>query len=229
MRITGDRYDGKRIKKLDLNTVVTPYILEDRTSAQEYYKLEFDYVENPLTVVIKAFSDMYEKYPQLNSFVIGKKYFARRWFDVTVGKNKIRITAEDGIKDIADKLDTEIAEKPQNIFRKLLSKLPRSVHGWWWKLIWFLDRWGALPRGIIKRSRYHTSLFINDFLEASFTPPYSHLYEYGTASQIISVGKKADRLVIKITVDTRICDREIYIKGIDELKILLEKRGQKDV
>ena len=84
----------------------------------------------------------------------------------------------------------------------------------------FLDRCGLLPRFIIDLSPFHTSMFITNLASINAPSIYHHVYEFGTTSVFVSVGKSAPNFLsgelnkklipLKVVMDERICTGHDY-------------------
>jgi len=82
-----------------------------------------------------------------------------------------------------------------------------------------LDQFNLLPKSIIEVSPFHTSLFFTYLKSIKLDYIYHHLYDFGTTSIFVALGKvkkmpvvENDKVVIKncceigYTIDERICD-----------------------
>ena len=84
----------------------------------------------------------------------------------------------------------------------------------------FLDHFGLLPRFLIDLSPFHTSMFITNLASINTTNIYHHIYEFGTTSVFLSMGKSIpnyltgdldSRLMpISVVMDERICTGHDY-------------------
>ncbi|MCL2069079.1 MAG: hypothetical protein FWH00_04185, partial [Oscillospiraceae bacterium] len=95
-----------------------------------------------------------------------------------------------------------------------------------------LDKWGILPRKIIRLSPFHTSIFISNLASLKMNHVYHHLYEFGTTSMFITLGMprrvsgKGDETRRVITfgasIDDRVSTGAAWSRGFFELKKMLE-------
>ena len=100
-------------------------------------------------------------------------------------------------------------------------------------LVWLfykLDSVGLLPASLLKASPFHSSAFITHVGTLGIPPVYHHLYEFGTTSMFLAIGKKEfeysmdenekmqkDRTIgLKFTLDERVCDGYYYAKSMRE-------------
>lgn len=102
-------------------------------------------------------------------------------------------------------------------------------------LVRHLDNLGFLPKAVNKASPFHSSIFITDIGSLGIKPVYHHLYEFGTCSVFLSLGKKerqpyfvSGELVekkvvgIRFVTDERICDGYYYASAIKMFKYYLK-------
>ncbi len=107
-----------------------------------------------------------------------------------------------------------------------------------------MDKVGLLPKALNKVSPFHTSVFITNMGSLGIKSIYHHIYEFGTTSIFVAMGKKYSRMEldedgnaikrkyidIKVVADERICDGYYYALSMRMLskilknpEILLEK------
>ena len=92
------------------------------------------------------------------------------------------------------------------------------------------DRLGIMPRFINKISPFHCSMFITNMMSIGLPSIYHHLYNFGTCSVFISVGKPERQTVtvggnaarklmlpMGIVTDERICGGAEYAIGAHTL------------
>ena len=87
-------------------------------------------------------------------------------------------------------------------------------------LVRLLDRCGLLPRALIDLSPFHTSMFITNLASINTTHIFHHVYEFGTTSVFLSVGKSIPNYLtgdlekklmpISVVMDERICTGHDY-------------------
>ena len=109
-----------------------------------------------------------------------------------------------------------------------LPVLPKLVMA----LVRLLDRGGLLPRAIIDLSPFHTSMFITNLASINTTHIYHHVYEFGTTSVFLSMGKSipnylsgnlGDKLMpLSVVMDERICTGHDYAMFNKTLRRFLE-------
>lgn len=135
-RRLGDRYDGRRIRSLDPFFKIVPYIMKNRTDAQNLFESKIDienlerYIQEKrkagvknigvLQLMIAAMVRTMSQKPGLNRFVAGQKIFARNEIlvSMTIKKGlkeeggettiKVKFSPYDTVFEVADKLKAEI-------------------------------------------------------------------------------------------------------------------------
>jgi hypothetical protein len=144
--------------------------------------------------------------------------------------HKINNAIELDVRDNTVENDTDMVAR---ILKFCPSFIIRSIVN----VISALDHYGLMPKIINRASPFHTSLFITDVGSLGIGPVYHHIYDFGTTSVFIAMGKKETILTrnedgtignkriirIKIVVDERICDGYYYAESFRSLKRLLKK------
>ena len=213
-----------------------------------------------MSVVIAAYLRLVSQNPNLNRFVVNKKIYARNHFCVSFVTLKINgdsgsetvvklyFNLDDDIYEVNRKVTAAIDENQMvegdNSMDKLLRKVmkvPALVGGVVSFLMW-LDRHFGLPFAVVDGSPFHTSLFITNLASIRTNAVYHHLYDFGTTSIFIAMGKPEKKLMlngelveekkiigVKVTTDERIesgyyfgrCFKEFnkYIKHPELLEV----------
>ena len=241
------RYDAQVfLKKMVDYDAINDYIKEKRAE-----NLRITHMD----VVIAAYVKTMAKYPELNRFVVNKKIYKRNEIAVslTVLKEKIgdqvsettikvKFSPDDNIFDVKDKMVSEIEKNraqaasnaTDNICRALLA-LP-LIPGAGVKFLMFLDRHGLLPKSVIDASPFHASMFITNMASIRTEYVYHHIYDFGTVSAFIGMGRKEtvpvfDRegnvvkknyLPLGVVIDERICSGYEYSRGLSFMERLLK-------
>ncbi len=195
--------------------------------------------------------------PRLNRFVSGRKIYARNYLraSLTVKKSMSEDSDEalvmpefeytDTLYDIAQKFNKEVnnvkteAEGQSNdtdIAVKIINLLPGFVKKFVVYTLRNLDAIGKMPKIINRISPFHSSIFITNLGSIGLNSVYHHLYEFGTTSVFLALGKKETirelnsdgtvntKKIIKIrfTLDERICDGYYFATSIKHFKHLLK-------
>jgi len=208
-----------------------------------------------LGLLIAAYVRMASQNPEMNRFVVNKRIYGRNHFCVSfvvlkVNKKSGRQTPtvvkahfdlNETIFEVCDKLqkiidDNRVTEY-ENPMDKLLSGLfyiPGLVSSAV-AVFKFADRLGILPKSIIEGSPFHTSLFITNMASLRTSYIYHHIYEFGTTSIFIALGKNKTRLIKKdgeikearfmplgVVTDERITDGHFYSRRFQEVEKYLK-------
>ncbi len=227
-------------KRVDAQNYVTEYV--DEEIIKDYIRTvrrEKGVRLSRMAVIIAAYYLASLHHPYVNRFVVGSKIYDRSHFcvsfvmlkkraDGTPDETPVKVfmNPEDDIFTINQRINETIEKnsepKHENSADKFaafmfsIPVLPYLVMA----LVRFLDRFGLLPRAIIDLSPFHTSMFITNLASINTTHIYHHVYEFGTTSVFLSVGKsipnymtgELDRKLIPISVvmDERICTGHDY-------------------
>lgn len=199
-----------------------------------------------MTIMAAAYARITAHHPEMNYFVMGKKIY--RHNDLTIslivlkdtgdgslreGEAKITLDKNDNIFQVAEKMEKEIAAARQeddnggtadfagNLLR--IPVLPSLVVA----LARVLDRIGVLPKWLQRLSPFHCSMFITNMMSIGLPSIYHHLYNFGTCSLFLSVGKPerqvtttggnvARRLMLPLgfVTDERVCGGASYAIGV---------------
>jgi hypothetical protein len=221
------RYDAQVYSEIEIDySLIKDYISSRK---KEGNSIRF------MTVLIAAYMRTCAKVPELNRFIMNKKVYYRTEFCVSfvtlkVGETrddkieaivKIPFNFTDTIDEISKKIDAEIDmnRKPEqeNFTDKLINffmGIP-LIPGGIISFVKFLDKIGLMPKMIIDGSPFHTTLFVTNMSSINMPAVYHHLYEFGTTSVFIAIGKmllsptkanpKRKIMNIKGVIDERIC------------------------
>ena len=192
--------------------------------------------------------------PNLNRFVIWHKIFARNHvnFSIAIKRSMSDIGEEtiikpyflptDTIREIVSKTNIELqntlkgsldisTDNLSKIFGFLPDFLLRSVVF----LFSCLDKIGLMPKIFNHASPFHASFFLTNLGSIGIESIYHHLYEFGTCSMFVAMGKKTKETVIeknggvkiqksillKFVLDERICDGFYYARSMGMLEKIL--------
>lgn len=205
-------------------------------------------------VCVSAIVRVLAQKPRINRFIVGKRIFARNSYDISfIIKKELteaskEITAKvsfdpyDTIEDISAKLSKHIEEyknlenKSDDSLIKFVMKLPRFFINFILWILRNLDYYGLMPKSIIKMDPLYSSVFIANLGSIGLDAPFHHLYEWGTTSVFIVLGKIHKSPIIEedgtisvknvvnvtFTLDERISDGVYYSKSIELFKHYME-------
>lgn len=192
--------------------------------------------------------------PYLNRFVVWNKIYARNHISISLmikrsfetrGEEtmiKPEFDPRDTIGDVVAKVKAEL-DRTQAVgetnatdkLARVLRYMPAFAMRFLVGLVRRLDNVGLLPRFIHALSPFHCSGFLTNLGSLGINSAYHHLYEFGTCSMFVAMGKKmrvhtlapsgvrsVQRLLgLKFVADERICDGHYYATSIKMFRRLL--------
>jgi hypothetical protein len=218
----GKRPDGVEVKELDGVTKMIPLLMRTREGSTnnitmrqlakhfdefiaEKRKQGIEY--NYRDIVVASLVRVFCMWPKLNRFVMGGRFFQRKWIDVSMMVHKslrtgddetaikCRFTGYETLPEIKEVLDAEIkkAVTSRNGTDKttdMLGKLPHLILKFVVNCIRTLDHFGFLPDSFMRNnSPFHTSIFITDLKSIGLDSIYHHLYNFGNCGCFVAIGK----------------------------------------
>ena len=208
-------------------------------------------------IIIAAAVRLFVLRPRLNRFVMNGKTYARNRLtsSMTVKRELSQNALEVCIKPSFEKTDTifdvyqrvnetmerEVRdnenENSTDMAANILNRLPAWLVRAFVNFIIFMDHRNRLTEFINKLSPFHTSFYITDVGSIGIGPVYHHLYDFGTTSVFIALGKKEwlplaspDGTVepkkvvhLRIVVDERICDGQYYAESFRIFRRIMKK------
>lgn len=208
-----------------------------------------------MQIIYAAIIRIINQRPSLNRFVINGSVYSRDEIQVSLVIKKgleddspetpikLSYTGKETLFEVAQKLEKAISENKDlsasNSTDKLafaLSLVPDVCIRWAVRFLKFLDRYGLMPKSIIKASPFHTSVFLTNVGSLGIDSIYHHLYNFGTTSMFFAMGKKKKSYIYEddeihedkcITIafvgDERICDGYYYAASFKLLNKYLKK------
>ena len=205
-------------------------------------------------VVMASLVRLMSQRPNLNRFVMWHKIFARNHVNFSIAiKRSMSDTGEetiikpyflptDTIQDIVRKTNNElqntlkdVQDNPTDNLSKIFGFLPdfllRSVVF----LLTCLDKIGLMPGVFNHASPFHASFFLTNLGSIGIESIYHHLYEFGTCSMFVAMGRKTKEnevenngditpnksILLKFVLDERICDGFYYARSMRMLEKIL--------
>jgi hypothetical protein len=212
-------------------------------------------------VVMAAMVRLISQRPHLNRYVVWNKIFARNHinFSIAIKRSlsdegeetliKPHFLPTDTLQDIVRKTKIEQNQNQQvghqnssDLISKILGILPEFLMRSVVFTLLHLDKVGLLPKFINDASPWHSSIFLTNIGSIGVESIYHHLYEFGTCSMFVAMGKKSRRhaisksgefkvhksILLKFVMDERICDgfyyassMRIFNKVLSDPKLLL--------
>ncbi len=219
----------------------------DVTPALEYLakrKEEGDYI-TVFNLIIAAIKKTMETRPKLNRYIAGRRVYMHKNFEVLyVVKRSLTDTAGDSIaKVVLEPTDDLLAvakkvnehnrelkagmEKGDDKLMKLTSWMPRWLLRFLVSLIRVADFHGLLPTFLIDILPFYSSIWISNLGSIGADAPFHHLYEIGTTSVFMTIGRIEEKTVhtdhgdvtrkfinLMFTLDERICDGFYLIRSL---------------
>lgn len=200
-----------------------------------------------LAVVMAAYIRTVAEYPELNRFVVNKRIYARN--ELAVGMvvlkpgetdgtmNKIYFELEDDVFTVQKRIDEYVAANRESgdtnstdQLITILLKIPGLVN-FGVGVFKLMDRYGLLPKSIIKASPFHTSLVITNLASIRTNHIYHHIYNFGTTSMIIAMGNLREIptrtkngvefvrcMPLGVVMDERICTGSYYARAFAKMR-----------
>jgi hypothetical protein len=210
-------------------------------------------------IVIAALVRIVSQRPYLNRFVVWNKIFARNHLSFAlIVKRSLSDDGEetlikpyfqlaDTLQDVVKKISDEVQKnKPagekngSDTVARALGYLPDALLRFTVFMLHWTDKVGIMPKLIYRVSPWHCSIFFTNIGSLGVESIYHHLYEFGTCSMFVAMGKKSRNNVIdsegnvssqksimlKFVLDERICDGFYYACSMRLLNKLLADPSQ---
>ena len=189
--------------------------------------------------------------PQLNRFVMRGKIYTRPkiWVSFVVhptlhdgsigttiklcfeGTETILEVAEIVNKAIEKETTKRVGENGTDKLARLLTCIPGPLISFAVNTLMWMDRHNLLPRFIIELSPFHTSFFLTNLKSLGINHIYHHIYEFGTTSLFIAMGKEKKIPVVQgdeiikekhmgfgLVSDERFCDGLYFALSLRQLR-----------
>lgn len=230
--IMDKRYDAMNMITVDIPVeTIQKYINEKRKSGIRI---------SHMAVMIAAYLKTANEFPLLNNFIVNKRIYRRNEFTVAmvVLKNmanhsgtmsKVKLDFGDDIYTVNEKLVSYITENRKETAQNNTDKMIKfllSIPGllsFGVGFFKFLDKHGLLPKFIIDLSPFHSSLTITNLASIRTNHIYHHIYEFGTTSMFMAIGKNREVakrkngeivyekcMPIGVVMDERICSGSYF-------------------
>lgn len=208
-----------------------------------------------LMVMCAALVRVFSQYPNLNRFIRGNRIWARNYLSVSViikkdmvlgGEEcaiKPRFEPNSNLHDVWAAFHEEIAISKEHDgdgnstarIARIVNALPVWMVRSFVNLVRFCDERNRLTNFLNDVSPFHTSMFITDIGSTGISSVYHHLYDFGTCSHFISLGKREKEVVMsddnpkeintlhfRYVVDERIVDGFYYAKAMRYFEHLIK-------
>lgn len=229
----GPFFMNQRIDAVNYITVKVPcnpmdeFIVRERKNGNNY-----SYMHLLFATVVRV---LYTK-KKLNRFIMRGTIYQRNNISITMDVKKkltedgedmtlkFYFTGRESLSQIKEIIDSEIAknmqtENPSDTTTKTAGKfckLPDFLFRWALGIARWADKHGMLPKGLIKASPFHTSCFITHLKSIKLGHIYHHLYNFGTTSMFISMGKEQMEPVVENNKDLKVAKIINFGMSLDE-------------
>lgn len=196
-------------------------------------------------IVASLLQTVYRR-PMLNRYIIGRRLYEHRNFEATYTVKqsltdeglesvaKVGFDPDDTIFTVAEKMGKNTAAikqgelKGDDKFIRLFTHMPRWFMRLVASLLRFLDFHGLLPGSFVDILPFYSTIFISHLGSLGADAPFHHLYEFGTNSMFLTIGrtyeapyKAADGGVewkrtidLAFSIDERVCDGFYLIRSL---------------
>lgn len=241
--------------RIKLNLTKTLPFIEDYNSTRTLDKT------NRLTlfhIILCATARTFAMYPHLNRFISGRKYWQHNRLQFSfVVKKVLEANAKETFAKIAfDPFDTldSVRERVHNFIYHARStkgnETEKEIDDWGkfprWMLLLavkffrFLEFFGRMPKSMVKPDPLYSSVVFANLGSVGLDAPYHHIFNWGTASWFITVGKihKApvvndegqivaqDTVELGVTLDERISEGMYFNLGLKAISDFIENPDQ---
>ena len=156
--------------------------------------------------------------PEINRFIAGNRIYQRRTVRISMMiKKHLEVNGrESTIFPVFNTTDTlaEIVQKTNTLAEEALAQLDDDSNGFdrfvsllyavppfllrgFIGFMMFLDRYGKLPKKLCDLQPFHSGFFVTNVGSIGLPVIYHHLYEFGTTSMFVSIGKKELKMGIR--------------------------------
>lgn len=196
--------------------------------------------------------------PRINRFISGNKIYARKYIRASMTiKKSFSEDAEEMLVmpefekdatlfDVADEFHKCVDEAKRDgengdstdgtqALVKIINMCPGFIIKAIIGTLRGLDNRGKMPKFINRLSPFHSSIYITNVGSIGLGSVYHHLYEFGTTSLFLAIGKlysvkelqsdgtlkTRNKIKIRIVVDERICDGFYFAQAIKHFRHLM--------
>ena len=194
--------------------------------------------------------------PETNRFVAGRRTYQREDISISFvvkqgmsdeaeeSEARIVLTGAESVEDVRRLVDDVVHRERAAVERggddrlvDFFSSWPRPVLAGVAGGIRWLDYHNLVPRALVEAIPLYTSVYVVHAGSIGIDPPFHHLYEMGTASAFVSIGKVAPQPVVDAsgavvarrcldvvyTLDERAADGFYFAKTAEVIRRLVEE------
>ena len=206
-------------------------------------------------ILLAAVARTLHERPRMNRFIAGRRVWQRNAVEIAVSVIKAKdddarlsVVKKDfpaGLGLTAtrvrfeDKTATGRSPVPTASEKEvdLVTRLPRAVLSFLVGLQRWADHWNLLPASLIRQDPLYASLLVTNLGSIGIDAAWHHLYEHGTLSLFMAVGKAAPMpfvtaegtlavrpgVILRYAFDERIADGFYAARSLDLLQTLAEQ------
>lgn len=240
--IMRERHDSQLFYEVDIPVEHLEHYVNEKRKQGENIRL--------IHIFIAALVRSFAMRPRLNRFTVGKKIYSHNNLRLVMAiKRSLTADGEetsimpvfeptDTIRDVVNRFETALeasrpagGENSENATDSVV-KILRLLPTWLKSFIVFtarqLDKVGLLPKFIYEASPFHGSAVVTDMGSLGIDSIYHHLYDFGTTSVFLAIGRKKKRLVmddegqlreeryitLRFVLDERVVDGYYYANAL---------------
>jgi pyruvate/2-oxoglutarate dehydrogenase complex dihydrolipoamide acyltransferase (E2) component len=188
---------------------------------------------NYMHIVVAATVRLLGLRPRLNRFTMNGRFFKRNNIQISIAVKKalldtaeettIKLTfdGKENIFEVKDIIDKAVAENANTAAynetdktAKILTRIPNFMIKIAVGFLKWMDKHGMLPKALINASPFHTSVFITNMKSIKMDYVYHHVYNFGTTSLFVSMGKEKYQPVVLDAEEEKLGIAKIMKAGI---------------
>lgn len=206
-------------------------------------------------IIMASILNIFVLRPKLNRFIAGRRIYEHNGYEglyiVKLDLSdhayesiaKVVMTEDDNINTVAEKMKEQVElirqEQETKTDDKLISFFAKTPR-WFLRFVLAMLRWldfhGLMPKVLTDIIPLYSSVFLSHLGSIGGNAPFHHLYEFGTNSLFVTMGKIYEKpfksktggvewrevMDIVCTLDERICDGYYLIKSLSMLERFFE-------
>ena len=205
------RHDSQNIHKVQVDC---KYLDEFVQKMRQETGVVYSYMD----ILFAATVRMFALRPYTNRFVVNGRIYKRKniqlsfvikrgltdesldttvklTFDGTESIQEVKKMIEDIVKENKVATKKNGTDKLMKLFTSFPNFLVKGVIG----LVKWLDKHGMIPGFVLKNSPFHSSCFVTNLKSIKCDYVYHHLYDFGTTSLFLAMGKESMQPVVSTT------------------------------
>ncbi len=165
-------------------------------------------------VILAVIARTFHLRPDLNRFIAGRRFYQHKDISISFLAKKeyteeapevdVRMvfTGTETIEEIRERLQKRLgaarsdSKSDDNKLIDLVGRMPRFLLAFAMRLIKWLDYHNILPRFLMDLIPFYTSIYMANLGSIGLGAPFHHLFELGTASAFLTIGKISKQPVV---------------------------------